>query len=114
MEEMNRRLAAQLDQTNRAHHEEMKQLRERFAELSNRLSNGETIASRNNGNAGGTAAPRVDVLGADPDSPVPDYTEGQFFPDAPAPGYSLSKISGAKEIAAERHLRARLPVRDRG
>ncbi len=97
MEEMNRKLAAQLEEANKAHDEEMKELRARFAELSNRLSIGEK------GGGGisdpvGTAPRRADVPGADPDSPVPDYTEGQFFPNSPAPGYSLAKVSGTRGL----------------
>ena len=44
MEEMNRKLAEQLEKTNRAHDEQMKQLLERFGELSNRLTTAENNA----------------------------------------------------------------------
>ncbi len=101
MEDMNRRLAAKLDETNRAHEEEMRQLRERFADLSNRLGAGEMVAGRNNGGAGATAPSGVEIPGADPDTPVPDYTESLIFPDSPAPGYSLSKTSDAKNVAVK-------------
>ena len=38
MEEMNRKLTEKLEQTNRAHDEQMKELLERFGQLSNRLN----------------------------------------------------------------------------
>ena len=55
MEEMNRKLAEQLEKTNRAHDEQMKQLLERFGELSNRLNDGEKDA----GNDRRTTPPRT-------------------------------------------------------
>ena len=43
-----------------------------------------------------TVAPADDPPAAYPDTPVPDYTEGQFDPNTPAPGYPLSNISSTR------------------
>ncbi len=98
MEEMNRKLAQQLEQTNRAHTEQMNQLLERVGELSQRVSDGEWNAGKNIGEVGAPALPTDNVGSAYLDTPVPDYTEGQFVPDAPAPGYPVSNVSSGKRL----------------
>jgi len=98
MEEKNRKLAEQLEETNRAHNEQMTQLLERIGELSKRLGDGEKDAGKNGVDVGGTAPPPDDAQAAYLDTPVPDYTEGQFFPNSPAPGYPLSNVSSARRL----------------
>jgi phosphate-selective porin OprO and OprP len=93
MEETNKKLVERLEKTSRIHDEQMKQLNERYAELSKRLSNG-TDGGRPMGAEVGAAAPaRDEIPAASIISPVPDYTEGQFNPLLPAPGYPLSNVS---------------------
>jgi len=98
MEDKNRQLAEQLEEANRAHKEQMTQLLEKFGELSKRLNSGNTDAGTNSGDVAATARPGDGTQGANLDTPVPDYTEGQFLPYSPAPGYALSDISGAKRL----------------
>jgi phosphate-selective porin OprO and OprP len=89
-EAMNRKLADQLDRVTREHDEQSKQLSERFAELTRGLGNGVPGASESgSGISGGTGA---GVPGSYPASPVPDYTEGRFTPNDPAPDYPDSNI----------------------
>src|SRR5262249_3217377 len=113
MEEMNRKLAAELERTNRQHDEQMKQILAKFAELSGRSKGREEAgqnkreeaglnrreeAGRDMGEAVGTAPPAVDVQAADTDNPVPDYTEGQFAPYSPPTGYPVSSVSDPKRL----------------
>jgi len=98
MEEMNGKLAEQLEETKKAHNAEMKQLLERLGELSKRLSDGEKVAGTNSADVGGLVPPLDNARSAYLDTPVPDYTEGQFVPNSPAPGYPLSNISTAKRL----------------
>jgi len=104
MEELNRKLAQQLEQTNTAHDEQMRQLLEKVGELSKRLGDGEADDGKNGGAVSGTAPPSDDVQAAYLDSPVPDYTEGHFVPFSPAPGYPLSKISSGKGLPLTRYF----------
>ncbi len=104
MEEMNKKLAQQLEQTNRAHDEQMRQLLEKFGELSKRLGDGEADAGKNGGEVGVTALPGNDIQSAVGDSPVPDYTEGHFVPFSPAPGYPLSKVSSGSGLPLTRYF----------
>jgi len=102
MEEMNRKLAEKLDETNRAHDEQMQQLLARIAELSQRSSNGENGAGDNRADIRTPIPPTVPPSDNTPsaylDTPVPDYTEGQFNPNAPAPGYPLTDLSSTKRL----------------
>ena len=95
---MNRKLAEQLEKANRQHDEQMRQLLEKFGELSNRLSDAESNGVIKGGDVA-TPAPRVDGTPSRyRDTPVPDYTEGQFVPNSPAPGYPLTDISSTKRM----------------
>ena len=94
MEEKNRKLAEQLEASNRAHNEQMKQLLKRFDDLSERSSYPKEGAGRISGNIGGPTQPRNGAPLSDPDTPVPDYTEGQFTPFTPAPGYATKEGAG--------------------
>jgi phosphate-selective porin OprO/OprP len=98
MEEMNRKLAEQLEETKRAHNEQMQQLLERIGELSQRSNDGVMGAGNNSRDTGAAAGPLFDVPAAYPDTPVPDYTEGQFLPFSPAPGYPISNTSAARRL----------------
>lgn len=100
MEEMNRKLADQVERNNR----DMQALLQRIGDLSQRLEASEAIGG---GVASGTmtsadipasrevlesAAGRGAVPPSALTSPVPDYTEGQFAPNEPAPGYPYSNL----------------------
>ena len=92
MEELNKKLAEQLERSNREHDAQMRQVLDRVGALSKRLNGGQQ----------GVAVPIDGAEDADPipddarllelDSPVPDYTEGHFFPTTPGPGYAPSTI----------------------
>jgi phosphate-selective porin OprO and OprP len=98
MEETNRKLAEQLERNNRAHEVQMKQLLEKFGELSNRLNDSDKVAVKDGAGASVTAPPRDGTQETFPDSPVPDYTEGQFDPSEPAPGYPLAPSSSPRRL----------------
>jgi phosphate-selective porin OprO and OprP len=93
MEELNKKLAEQLEKSNRDHDAQMRQLLEQFGELSRR-PNGEPPQLTTAADVDGAeVSPLPDagrVLGGG--TPVPDYTEGHFFPDTPAPGYAVSNM----------------------
>jgi len=101
---MNRNLAEQLEQTNRAHEEQIRQLTEKFGELSKRVGDGETEAAKNGGESGGTAALEEDIQSAVDDTPVPDYTEGHFVPFTAAPGYARSNVTSGKGLPLTRYF----------
>ncbi|MBX7103566.1 MAG: OprO/OprP family phosphate-selective porin [Gemmataceae bacterium] len=84
MEELNRKLAGQLEANSREHAEQLSQLRDRYAELSRRLEGRPATAEANEATA--------NVAPGESASPVPDYTEGSFTPFAPAPGYPASNM----------------------
>jgi phosphate-selective porin OprO/OprP len=97
MEDVNKKLVEELkrtrhesEQTRREHDEQIKQLRERVKVLSER--SGERPASN------GAMPPRDDVRPADIVAPVPDYTEDQFPPASPAPGYPNSNRLDSKRL----------------
>jgi phosphate-selective porin OprO and OprP len=86
IEAMNRKLVEELETTRKEHHEEMRQMR--------------LLLDRVGGTAEGAAPTRSvapesvraeDAVAhpLDVESPVPDYTEGQFAPFTPPPGYPL-------------------------
>ena len=92
MEELNKKLTEQLEKTNREHDAQMRQFFEQVGELSRRL----------NGEQQSVSASVVDEADAPPlpdagrvfdtGTPVPDYTEGHFFPYSPAPGYAVTNM----------------------
>jgi phosphate-selective porin OprO and OprP len=98
MEEMNRKLAEQLEKSNREHDEQMKRLLEKLGELSPPPGAGETNAETNSGSLGGTPPPSSATPSRYRDTPVPDYTEGQFNPNTPAPGYPITDVSSTKRM----------------
>ena len=73
-------------------------MQERLAELSNRSSNGQKVAGNGGPDVSATTPPTRDAGRADPGTPVPDYTEGQFRPNSPAPGYPLSDTAAMKRL----------------
>jgi phosphate-selective porin OprO and OprP len=101
MEELNKKLENELEKSQRDHDAEMRQVLDQVGELSRRV-NDEPQGLRSNSSRTTQPAPTAPGLDESPavdvDSPVPDYTEGQFFPDTPAPGYSLPQISRAKRL----------------
>ncbi len=60
------------------------------------MSDAEKDATKFDVDAAVTAPSDGGIPSAYPDTPVPDYTEGQFFPNSPAPGYPLSNEPGTK------------------
>jgi phosphate-selective porin OprO and OprP len=98
MEEMNRKLAEQLEKSNREHDEQMKRLLEKLGELSPPPGAGETNALTNSDSLGGTPPPSSATPSRYRDTPVPDYTEGQFNPNTPAPGYPITDVSSTKRM----------------
>ncbi len=92
VEEMNRRLAEQLEQSTREHDEQIRRLYERFSEPS--LS---SVFEEE-----GTAFGEDDILADEIPTPVPDYTEGMLTPFEPAPGYlgSYTSKGGRKPLRA--------------
>jgi phosphate-selective porin OprO/OprP len=95
MEETNKQLAAELERTRREHHEQLDQILRKFDELSHRDDD-----RKRQPEAGGEAGPRPRPAQAAPpaddDTPVPDYTEGQFGPNVPIPGHTSSEIDSKK------------------
>ena len=91
MEEMNKKLADRLEKTTIEHNEQMKQILEKYADLSKRLREGKEGEGQVGVDQVAVSAPTNNGQVADQGSPVPDYTEGQFAPFMPAPGYPLSK-----------------------
>jgi phosphate-selective porin OprO and OprP len=98
MEEMNKKLAEQLEKNTKEHDEQMRLLLKKVDELSRRSSDGEKVAVKGAGEIGRATPPRDDSQAANPDTPVPDYTEGQIFPDSTPPGYPLSKASSGRRM----------------
>ncbi len=94
MEALNRELVERLDRNEREHAEQMRELLDRVEALSTRLPGEGLDAER----LEAVAAPPEDIPPPQLASPVPDYTEGQFAPDEPAPGYSLSNLLYDKRI----------------
>jgi phosphate-selective porin OprO and OprP len=92
MEDLNRKLVERLEQSNRAHDEQMKQLLSRFGRLSDQLNGGQPPAATDGAIASDMAPLPDDGTALDDGTPVPDYTEGHFFPDMPAPGYPVSNM----------------------
>ncbi len=98
MEEMNRRLAEKLERTIVEHNEQVKQLNDRYDKLSNQLTTDKEGVGRLD-NAGAGVVPPTDAgQPVEPSSPVPDYTEGQFAPFSPPPGYPLATPARGKRL----------------
>lgn len=99
MEETNRKLAEQLERSNRQHDEQMRQLLGRYAELEKRVSTsaaGESNSAAGEGRGGGTAIellPPGDGGAPDQGSPVPRYYSFQPEPPFTDPHYRLSNIN---------------------
>jgi phosphate-selective porin OprO and OprP len=89
MEEMNRKLAEKLERTTIEHNEQMRQVIERFNTLSQRLGDGSGDVTPTDGAAIGAIPSFAGDPADNPESPVPDYTEGQFAPFSPPPGFPL-------------------------
>src|SRR5262249_2494663 len=87
LEATNKALTGQLEQLNRQHAEQVKQLHERVTALAPRGGDGQAGQGLPNGNGVGAVPPGSGA------SPVPDYTEGGFVPFAPAPGYPESNVT---------------------
>lgn len=99
MEAMNRKLANELERSSREHEAEIQRLRESYSDLSKRLDQGGEVRLPNEDEAPEDAgrppnAPRA----ADEDTPVPDYTEGQFDPFTPAPGYGPTNAPESRRL----------------
>ena len=121
MEELNRRLAEQLEHSNRVHDEQMNELRDRIGRMSNGSSGVLQPVAESRGVSGG-AAPRDEPLDEslraplldgdsliDVGTPVPDYTEGHFFPDRPAPGYPVTNMYSDRRLPRQGVLSKGLP-----
>lgn len=98
MEEMNKKLALELEKTRREHERQINQLLEKFETLPRR-----PIAAEGEGGGLGadvdeTPPGNRNDRRADSIDPVPDYTEGQFAPFLPAPGYSPSDIKSGDRL----------------
>ncbi len=87
-----------LEKNNREHNEQMRQLLEKFGELSNRVGDAENSAVIEGDDVAPTVPPADIPPSSYPDTPVPDYTEGQFNPSSPAPGYPLTDLSSTKRM----------------
>ncbi|APW60658.1 OprO/OprP family phosphate-selective porin [Paludisphaera borealis] len=99
MEEMNRKLASELARTTRAHEQEMRQLREKIGELSGRPADaGEEASSNAEVAIPGPMRNDARAADTDPDTPVPDYTEGQFDPFTAAPGYAPTNAAESRRL----------------
>jgi phosphate-selective porin OprO/OprP len=91
-EEMNRKLAEQLERNERRHNEQMRVLLERYGELSDRLNERERGGSPGAESPWATWPPPADGRAADLDTPLPDYRDGSETPGAPG---AVSPRSGS-------------------
>lgn len=96
MEAMNRKLAEELETTRREQKAQIQQILERFGELPPRSSDRRAEAGQDGREADGTASPSENAEATVMDSPVPDYTEGQFNPYTPPPGSPPASPSRSK------------------
>ena len=87
MEEMNRKLAEELAKTKREHNQQMRQLLERFGELSRIPGERGANTGFNTPEAGAVSPQAEQPKAVDGDTPVPDYTEGQLAPNTPPAGF---------------------------
>jgi phosphate-selective porin OprO/OprP len=98
MEEMNRRLIEYLEQSKREHDEQIRRLTEKVELRSEPSADPPVILPRAGDSNSGMISRPDDVLTTDIEAPVPDYTEDQFEPYSPAPGYPLSNISSDRRL----------------
>jgi phosphate-selective porin OprO/OprP len=98
MEEINRKLTDQLERATREHNEQMRELLEKYGELSKRLGDGTEGPGPRGVDVGATAPPGDQAQAVDLDTPVPDYTEGQFAPFSPPAGYPDTKVPSPKRL----------------
>jgi phosphate-selective porin OprO and OprP len=98
MEETNRKLADKLERMTIEHNEQMKQLMDRYDSLSNQLTTNGNGVGRLDDAGARVAAPTDESQPVEPSSPVPDYTEGQFAPFSPPPGYPLATPARGKRL----------------
>jgi phosphate-selective porin OprO/OprP len=101
MEEMNRKLAEQLERTTRQHNEQMKLILEKYGELSKRLGDGTKGGAKEGGAVGVVSRPMGHGQAAEPGSPVPDYYSFETEPPSPDPRYRISNISNPRKIPLE-------------
>ncbi|WP_254054084.1 OprO/OprP family phosphate-selective porin [Singulisphaera sp. GP187] len=93
---MNRKLADELATTRREQKEQIQQLLERFGAVPASASDRTTEAGRDSRAVDEPAPPNEAVEAANMDSPVPDYTEGQFNPSTLPPGTPPAPSSRSK------------------
>lgn len=99
MEAVNRKLAAELDQTRKEAREQSRQIKlllDKVAASTARPAESMPPANRNDEVVPGVVAGRNAVQAIDLDTPVPDYTEGQFAPFEPPPGYLLPNTPASR------------------
>jgi phosphate-selective porin OprO/OprP len=97
MEETNRKLAERLDRATREHDQQMRMILEKYENLAKRLGEGTNGDSTTRPSVETQPPPNLDQ-GRARDTPVPDYTEGQFAPFTPAPGYPLTDATTATKL----------------
>ncbi len=102
MEDLNKKLVDQLAKTNREHDAQMRQVLDRVGDLSRRLNDPQPVEARAPTAAASVEEPAVPddgrLLDLDPGTPVPDYTEGHFFPYTAAPGYAVSNMYSDRRL----------------
>lgn len=99
MEAMNRKLASELEATRREHIEQMAQMKRLLEKVEGQTAVAPVPSgglARTNESSADTARSRDSAPSTDVSSPVPDYTEGQFGPFTPPPGYTLPSTSRAR------------------
>jgi phosphate-selective porin OprO and OprP len=84
-EEMNKKLAEKLERTAREHDEQMRQLLEKYGDLSKRLIDGKAGGGQKGGDAGGASLWMDNNRAINPDSPVPDDSSQAADPSSPVP-----------------------------
>ncbi len=128
MEERNKKLAEELVKANKNHDEQMKLLLEKLKEVSDRIDKKDNSVKKAQDvvvpSPRASEGPIVsepplpgDALPNEPippppdvrlppttppvsesDTPVPDYTDGRFFPNFPAPGYPSPNVPGSRRL----------------
>ncbi len=97
MEAANRRLEEELASTKRQHSEQMKELLDRFGGPSaSPLPAPSTDPPIENASRATPASYREAFDVPEIETPVPDYTEGQFAPNLPPPGFPLPGTGGSR------------------
>ena len=95
MEAMNRKLAEELETTKKDHNEQMKQMKLLLDKVGVQADQPKPVVEipvREPEIVPDPAPLKEPVQAIDLDSPVPDYTEGQFAPFTPPPGYRLPDV----------------------